>query len=129
MALAGGTPTRLVHQRFDELVDAYRAHSAGGSSLTVCRQYEQQLGLLRDELRCRKSTCRLGELLRRMGAIDELRLGDALAIQQKDGRQRLLGEILVDLGWSSEETIRRAVEIQAASATTTFDVRDEIPIT
>jgi hypothetical protein len=69
---------------------------------------------LRQELRTRKTSCYLGDVLNRMGAIDEQQLARALDIQMESGRNKLLGEILVDLGWINETMLRHAVEEQAA---------------
>lgn len=53
---------------------------------------------------------RLGELLVRASVIDHLRLRAALAQQQKWGGR--LGEILVDMGYVSEEVLVRALSQQ-----------------
>ncbi|MFC2100186.1 hypothetical protein ACFLSF_05095, partial [Candidatus Bipolaricaulota bacterium] len=49
---------------------------------------------------------------KRMGAVDEEQLASALSMQMANGRKKLLGEILVDLGWVDEATIRHAVDLQ-----------------
>ena len=58
---------------------------------------------------------RLGDVLRRIGAVDEKRLTDALSVQAASGGGKLLGEILIDLGWASEQAVRQAAELQAAA--------------
>jgi len=55
----------------------------------------------------------LGELLLAQGVLDKDKLEQALAEQERQGRKKLLGEILIDLGFVSAKTVRRAVEEQA----------------
>ena len=81
--------------------------------MSVHERYVRQLRSLREELRSVRMPCRLGDVLRRMCAVDNEHLAAALARQSASGGEKLLGEILIDLGWASEQTIRRAVELQA----------------
>ena len=56
-----------------------------------------------------KPHARLGDLLVARGVISEDQLARALEVQQKDQRDRLLGEILVDLGYAAPEQVLSAV--------------------
>lgn len=105
-----------IQQQFESLSSSYRFECSHGIPTSVRERYEWRLSRLREELRSRKTLCYLGDVLKRMGAVDEERLASALSIQMANGRKKLLGEILVDLGWVDEETIRRAVDIQRIGA-------------
>lgn len=52
----------------------------------------------------------LGELLREHKLITEAQLQEAIKVQQKDGR--LIGDVLVSLGYIREEEIAQALTIQ-----------------
>jgi len=52
---------------------------------------------------------RLGDLLMARGVISDQQLNHALAVQQDGQQDRLLGEILVDLGYASPEQVLSAV--------------------
>ena len=58
---------------------------------------------------------RLGELLLKWQAIDESKLAFALEIQKKENR--LLGTILIELGWLDHATLHEALSMQNASLT------------
>lgn len=118
MTVADRTLTKPIHTRFEDLSASYQFECAHGIPMSVHERYEQQLSLLREELRGQKTSCCLGEVLKRIGAVDEQRLANALSMQTANGRKKLLGEILIDLGWVDEERIRRAVEEQAATRPT-----------
>ena len=116
MTMIGGIPlTRSVSQEFEDLATSYRSECAQGIPMSVHERYERRLTVLRKELRSRGAPCRLGDVLRGMGALDEKRLASALSIQSARGGERLLGEILIDLGWVDEQAVRRAVAVQAES--------------
>lgn len=83
--------------------------------MSVHERYERQLSSLRRTLRSVPTPCRLGDVLQRMGAVDEEHLTNALGVQAASGGGKLLGEILIDLGWASEQAIRHAAELQAAA--------------
>ena len=55
---------------------------------------------------------KLGQLLRKQNLITEAELQQALEIQKQDQRQRKLGEILVKLGYISEERLLSVVALQ-----------------
>ncbi|MBA7542529.1 hypothetical protein ES705_34852 [subsurface metagenome] len=52
---------------------------------------------------------RIGEGLIRIGAITEEQVKDVLA-QQKDGTNRLFGEIAIELGYIDDEAIKRYLD-------------------
>jgi len=56
-----------------------------------------------------KTRARLGDLMIARGAIDQTQLQHALGVQQNGQQDRLLGEILVDLGYASQEQVLSAV--------------------
>lgn len=56
---------------------------------------------------------RLGEILVDLGALDHLRVQEALKEQDVGGRHRLIGEILVEKGWVSPQDVQRALLIQS----------------
>ena len=100
-------------QRFQTLSSSYRFEQAnGGLPVSVRKRYELRLERAREELRDRKTSCRLGEVLKAIGALSEEQLSDALHAQSQERGKRLLGEILVDLGWVNQDAIRRAIDIQ-----------------
>jgi len=111
-ALEGGSPTELIGRRFENLIVSYRLECAQGIPMSVRERYERRLEELRARLRTRKPSCSFGEVLRRLGAVDSRCVADALRIQREDRVERLLGEILVDLGWINEAMLRRAVQRQ-----------------
>ena len=115
MITAGRAATKPVEQRFEDLSSSYRFECAHGIPMSVRQRYELRLSRLREELRNQQTSCRLGDVLKRIGAVDEERLANALRIQRANGTEKLLGEVLIDLGWVDEETIRRAVKEQAAT--------------
>ena len=102
----------LLHQRFEDLSSQYRFDCSNGITISVRQEYELRLERIREELRGRKTSCYLGEVLKAIGALGEEKLSDALAKQREGGGKKLLGEILVDLGWVHEKTLRRAADIQ-----------------
>lgn len=108
---------RPVQQQFESLSSSYRFECAHGIPTSVRKRYELRLARIREELRAHKTSCYLGEVLKLIGALDQRRLTSALTLQKENGGQKLLGEILIDLGWVDEETIRRAVDIQRIGAT------------
>jgi hypothetical protein len=116
MTAASGAVSKPTCQKFEDLSSAYRLERAQGIPMSVRERYERRLALLREDLRHQGTSCRMGDVLKRLGAIDEERLADALALQKASGGKKLLGEILVDLGWVDEGKIRQAVEIQMRSA-------------
>lgn len=103
-------------RRFEDLVASYRFEEARGIPMSVRERYERRLSDLRVVLRDRRNQKRLGEVLQRMGAVDEAQISNALAVQHAEAGQRLLGEILTDLGLVDEQTIRRALEVQTRTA-------------
>jgi hypothetical protein len=116
MAAIGEHPiTSSISREFDDLAASYRSECAHGVPMSVHERYGRQLDSLREELRSTRMPYRLGDVLRRMGAVDEKRLTDALGVQAASGDGKLLGEILIDLGWASEQAIRQAAELQAAT--------------
>ncbi len=113
MVAIGERPvTRSVAREFDDVAASYRSECAHGVPMSVHERCERRLASLRGELRSRHTPERLGEVLRGMGVLSDKQLGEALGIQREGGRTKLLGEILIDLGWVDEEAIRRAVEAQ-----------------
>ena len=56
-----------------------------------------------------KHRARLGDLLTARGVITHEQLTCALAVQQDGQQERLLGEILVDLGYATQEQVLSAV--------------------
>jgi len=56
-----------------------------------------------------KPRARLGDLLTAQGVIDNDQLQHALEVQQNGQQDRLLGEILVDLGYATQEQVLAAV--------------------
>ena len=56
-----------------------------------------------------KQRARLGDLLISRGVITEEQLAKALEVQRRGGQEKLLGEILVDLGYASQEQVLSAV--------------------
>jgi len=56
-----------------------------------------------------KPRARLGDLMIAAGAIDRAQLQHGLEVQQNGFQDRLLGEILVDLGYASQEQVLSAV--------------------
>ncbi len=98
---------------FEDLAASYRSECAHGVPMSVHERYGRQLRSLRQELRSVRMPCRLGDVLRSMCAVDNEHLAAALARQSASRGEKLLGEILIDLGWASEQTIRHAVELQA----------------
>lgn len=116
MATIGERPlSRALSCEFEDLAASYRSECAHGVPMSVHERYGRQLRSLREELRSVQTPFRLGDVLRRMGAVDNEHLADALAMQSASGGEKLLGEILIDLAWASEQTIRRAAELQAAA--------------
>jgi hypothetical protein len=116
MVAIGERPvTKSIAREFDELASSYRSECAHGIPMSVHERYGRQLDSLRKKLRSVPTPCRLGDVLRQMGAVDENRLTDALGVQAASGGGKLLGEILIDLGWASEQAIRQAAELQAAA--------------
>ncbi len=115
MALAAGTPARSIHKQFEALLASYRLESQRGIPMSVHQRYEDRLAHLREELRNRKAACPIGEVLKRMGAVDEEGLASALRTQEANGKRRLLGEILVDLGWVDRSAVKAAVSVQTTS--------------
>ena len=113
MRLSTQETARPILDQFEDLSVAYRLECEQGIPMSVHERYERRLARLRQELRSRGTSCRLGDVLKRMGSLDDERLADALRIQSSSGGKKLLGEILIELGWASEQTIRRAVEAQA----------------
>lgn len=105
-----------VQERFDALSSLYRFECAHGIPTSVRKRYEMRLAYLRKDLRKSETSCLLGQVLLRVGAIDEKRLAKALVLQQEGGKKKLLGELLIDLGWVDEQTIRRAVNEQRIGA-------------
>ena len=104
-------------QRFQTLLSSYRSEqSHGGIPVSVRDRYELRLKRAREELRDRKTSCRLGEVLKAIGVLSEAQLTNALDKQREDEGKRLLGEILVDLGWVNQDAIRRAIDIQRVGA-------------
>jgi len=59
--------------------------------------------------RATASKVQLGELLVRQGALTEAQLNEALEHQSQSGHRRLLGEVLVELSFTTEEEIIRAL--------------------
>ncbi|MGB2983314.1 MAG: hypothetical protein WBC63_05565, partial [Candidatus Bipolaricaulia bacterium] len=106
-------------RRFDDLRAAYRFEQAhGGVPISVRKRYEQRLNRLRAQLRQRQPAgCRLGDVLKRIGAIDDAQLQQALVAQTLVKKKWLLGEILVGLGKIDEETLHLAVGIQQEALT------------
>ena len=115
MALAGGVPLRGIQERYVQLLAEYRLQCAEGVVPSVRAQYERRLAALRDQLRSWESPHKLGDILMRLGAIDNARLEQALEIQSTQEKSRLLGEVLVDLGWVDESTVHQAVEVQISA--------------
>lgn len=56
-----------------------------------------------------KQRARLGDLLMAHGVITAAQLANALEVQQQGQQERLIGEILVDLGYASQEQVLAAV--------------------
>ncbi|MCX5672478.1 MAG: hypothetical protein NTU94_14265, partial [Planctomycetota bacterium] len=56
-----------------------------------------------------KQRARLGDLLMAHGVITAGQLANALEVQQQGQQERLIGEILVDLGYASQEQVLAAV--------------------
>jgi len=129
MALAGGVPSRLIHEEYEALASEYRAHCDHGDRRSVLRTYEEQLESLREELRRRRNAIPLGTILLRLGAIDETRLAGALGVQQESGRKKLLGEVLVDLGWVDEDVLRMAVAAQASACDLSSGIKERVGTT
>src|SRR5688572_1605899 len=59
---------------------------------------------------------RLGRILRQQGLLTDLQVREALQVQKDEGRQRSLGEIVVDRGWVTQEQVARCVENQCVVA-------------
>jgi len=87
-----------VVQTLRDVSSAYRFECARGIPMSVHERYQCWLAERRAKLRDRSTSCRIGDLLRRIGAVDEDDLAEALQIQQECGRAKLLGETLIDLG-------------------------------
>jgi hypothetical protein len=116
MAAIGEHPVASsISREFDDLAASYRSECAHGVPMSVHERYGRQLSSLRRTLRNVPTPCRLGDVLKHMGAVDEKRLTDALGVQAASENGKLLGEILIDLGWASEQAIRQAAELQAAA--------------
>ena len=116
MRTAEGPILKPIQQQFESLSSSYRFECSHGIPTSVRERYEWRLSRLREELRSRKTSCYLGEVLKLIGALDQERLTSALSLQRANGGKQLLGEILIDLGWVDEKTIRRAVDIQRIGA-------------
>jgi len=114
-AVGERTAMGSIGRELDDLAASYRSECAHGVPMSVHERYERQLGTLRRTLRSVPTPCRLGDVLKHMGAVDEQRLTDALSVQAVSESGKLLGEILIDLGWASEQAIRQAAELQAAA--------------
>ena len=112
MRTAESSLAKPIQQQFESLSLAYRFECSHGIPTSVRKRYELRLARIREELRARKTSCYLGEVLKLIGALDQERLESALIIQRENGGKKLLGEILIDLGWVDERMIRRAVDIQ-----------------
>ncbi|MGI8476017.1 MAG: DUF4388 domain-containing protein [Thermomicrobiales bacterium] len=61
---------------------------------------------------------RLGRVLVRLGVIDQERLDAAIQEQDRNGRGRPLGQILIDRGWAGNDDLARAAEEQCVDALT-----------
>ncbi|MDD5646799.1 MAG: hypothetical protein PHW86_06480 [Candidatus Bipolaricaulis sp.] len=116
--VAAGDATKhegTISEAFDEIAAAYRAECAAGIPMSVHERYERRLTSLRAELRSTPTQRMLGDVLRSMEVVDDQQLADALRAQAAGGGAKLLGEILIDLGWATEQAIRQAVERQSAA--------------
>ena len=102
-----------IARQFESLASTYRRECAVGTPMSVHDRYAKRLGVLRERLRGQEKSRHLGEILRQMGAVSAAQVVEALEIQGQQARKKLLGEVLIDLGWIDEETIWRAVEQQA----------------
>ena len=102
--------------KFETVYALYRSEATRGIPMSVRERYENALSEIRKQIRMARRNAggkRLGELLLAQGVLDKDRLERALAEQECHGRKRLLGEILIDLGFVGAKTVRRAVEEQA----------------
>ncbi|MFP4589328.1 MAG: hypothetical protein ACLFN4_03080 [Candidatus Acetothermia bacterium] len=59
---------------------------------------------------------RVGEILRDLGALEKRELSDALEAQQEKGKDKRLGEILLEKDYVREVDLDRALDIQGKRA-------------
>jgi hypothetical protein len=95
---------------FEKLRSLIRRESATSMPGSVQLRYETRLTALREKLREEQHPYPLGAILVSVGAIDDRQLNLALASQRNS--QKLLGELLVDLGFVTHDALSHALSIQ-----------------
>ncbi len=108
---------QLAHSTYEEVLAEYTARGAQGIPVSVRERYERSLSQLRSQLRRSEHSRRIGQILLEMGAIDQEALGKALGQQLKEGGSPLLGEVLLQHGWTDATAIQNAARRQASDPT------------
>lgn len=108
---------------FEKLLTLFELEATDGMPCSVRSRYEGRLLVLRSTLHEQQHVYPLGAILVSIGAVTDEQLNRALHAQVQSHTRKLLGEFLVELGFTSREKLSHALAIQASPAARTPSTR------
>lgn len=105
---------------FEKLVSLVKLEATDTMPKSVRTRYEKRLAALRNTLQEQPHAYPLGAILVSIGAITNEQLNRALHAQESSHTQKLLGEFLVEMNFTSREKLSHALAIQTRSAQVSY---------
>jgi translation initiation factor IF-2 len=105
---------------FEKLVSLAKLEATDTMPKSVRTRYEKRLAALRTTLQEQQHAYPLGVILVSIGAITDEQLSRALRAQESSHTQKLLGEFLVEMNFTSREELLHALAIQTSTAQVSY---------
>ena len=109
-----------VAAEFEKLQTLIKHEAVDTMPQSVRTRYKKRLSTLRGILQKEDHAYPLGAILVSIGAVTDEELNRALRLQAQSNSQKLLGEFLVEMEFTSQEKLSHALTIQRSTAHSSY---------